>query len=255
MTQMPIYDGPFGQRYSPRDFIDVSKDFSRSMIPPVVIPKRSLAKHKTPDYLHNPILFPVEKKEKATEHEIFILLPTPARDYFKEIREENERRTSERINSALDLSFLKEKPKRDSFLLYPTSSSSDGGSSSSDDTPEDLRSTREKLHDALNCYLTTACIQTRGLPDDCFELTTLRRFRNEVMATRLEGRVDIEEYKRIAPEIVRRLNLKPDSREIYSEIYHQTIQPAVRLVQSGDFQKAYNTYKSGVLELKVLTEV
>jgi hypothetical protein len=28
MTQMPLYDGPFGQRYSASDFVDASKRFS-----------------------------------------------------------------------------------------------------------------------------------------------------------------------------------------------------------------------------------
>jgi hypothetical protein len=137
-----------------------------------------------------------------------------------------------------------------SLSIRRSSSSSDD-----DDSPSysgDTRGKWEKVQDALNCYLTTACIQTRGLPNNCDELRILRKFRDEVMAKRLEGRADIQEYKRIAPEIVRRLDLRGNSREIYSGIYHQTIEPAVRLIQSGDFQRAYDTYKSGVLDLKSL---
>lgn len=54
---MPLYDGPFGQRYSASDFVDVSRDFSRSIIPPVVIPERSLSSPSR-DILSDPVLFP-----------------------------------------------------------------------------------------------------------------------------------------------------------------------------------------------------
>lgn len=38
------------------------------------------------------------------------------------------------------------------------------------------------------CFITTAACELRGLPDDCRELTTLRRFRDEVLLSSQEGR-------------------------------------------------------------------
>jgi hypothetical protein len=148
--------------------------------------------------------------------------------------------------------------RQGTFTTYHRDCPDCGGKGSTREPDYDERSLREKWHDGLGCYLTTACIRIRGLPDDCHELMILRKFRDGVMTTRHEGREDIQEYKRVAPEIVRRLDLigNPTAvNEVYSRIYHATILPAVRMIQSGDFQRAYEKYKSGVLELKVLTGV
>ena len=148
--------------------------------------------------------------------------------------------------------------RQGTFTTYHRDCPDCGGKGSTREPDYDERSLREKWHDGLGCYLTTACIRIRGLPDDCHELMILRKFRDGVMTTRHEGREDIKEYKRVAHEIVRRLDLigNPTAvNEVYSRIYHATILPAVRMIQSGDFQRAYEKYKSGVLELKVLTGV
>ncbi len=229
-------------------------------------------------------LGPLPKKgiiigRSVKSEEISSLIDSPPKEYewqkLERERRERESREIRETSERIDL-VLRTPPKM--YYGLPKNSSEDdspsylppiipsltlghGSSSSDNDTPPysgDTRSLREKWHDRLGCYLTTACIQTRGLPDDCFELTTLRKFRDDVMATRLEGRTDIEEYKRVAPEIVRRLDLigNPSAvNQVYSRIYHATILPAVRLVQSGDFQKAYDLYKGGVLDLKTLTGV
>ncbi|RLQ96273.1 hypothetical protein D9X91_08285 [Falsibacillus albus] len=32
-----------------------------------------------------------------------------------------------------------------------------------------------------SCFITDSCVDARGLPDDCFELKTFRKFRDEVL--------------------------------------------------------------------------
>ena len=44
------------------------------------------------------------------------------------------------------------------------------------------------------CYLTSACVMARGLPDHCEELETLRLFRDEYLAGQPGGRAEIEQY-------------------------------------------------------------
>jgi hypothetical protein len=46
------------------------------------------------------------------------------------------------------------------------------------------------------CFLTTACCEYKGLPDDCEELTVLRKFRDECVPKKL-----VERYYVIAPNI------------------------------------------------------
>ena len=50
---------------------------------------------------------------------------------------------------------------------------------------------------AKGCFLTTACCEVLGLPDDCFELRTLRRYRDETLAAMPGGNAAIAAYYRI----------------------------------------------------------
>src|SRR5208282_5655374 len=50
----------------------------------------------------------------------------------------------------------------------------------------------------IACFLTTACCEHKGLPDDCDELTILRSFRDTHVP-----KILIKEYYEIAPQIVR----------------------------------------------------
>jgi hypothetical protein len=58
---------------------------------------------------------------------------------------------------------------------------------------------------AKGCFLTTACCEVLGLPDDCFELRTLRRYRDETLAAAPGGRAAIDAYYLMAPPILDRL--------------------------------------------------
>jgi hypothetical protein len=55
------------------------------------------------------------------------------------------------------------------------------------------------------CFLTTAAVQFKGLPDDCHELQVMRQFRDSYLLTTAEGRQLVERYYAAAPEIAARL--------------------------------------------------
>lgn len=57
-----------------------------------------------------------------------------------------------------------------------------------------------KESDNGGCYLTTACVAARGLPDTCTELQTLRAFRDGVLARQPGGQ---QERRRI--DCIRRI--------------------------------------------------
>ena len=63
----------------------------------------------------------------------------------------------------------------------------------------------QKCEPPEGCFITTACCQTLGLDDDCFELRTLRRYRDRVLALRPGGAGDIAAYYELAPQILARL--------------------------------------------------
>jgi hypothetical protein len=64
-----------------------------------------------------------------------------------------------------------------------------------------------ELQDA--CFLTTASCDVIGLADDCWELRTLRHFRDGWLAHQPGGAADIARYYREAPAIAQRLRANP----------------------------------------------
>ena len=106
----------------------------------------------------------------------------------------------------------------------------------------------ESNRDSL-CFLTTACTVSRGLPDNCIELVTLRQFRDRVLLQSPTGRRAVQEYYAIAPEIVSRINSTPDVQYVWNQVYGN-VQRAVHLVQTGQFNAAFDHYKSMVTDLK-----
>lgn len=44
-----------------------------------------------------------------------------------------------------------------------------------------------KTFSSEGCFLTSACTEAHGLPDDCYELTTLRKYRDSILAKQTGG--------------------------------------------------------------------
>ena len=100
------------------------------------------------------------------------------------------------------------------------------------------------------CFLTSACVDAMGLPDDCRELTVLRAFRDNYMRTTEQGQADILDYYTIAPDIVKRINESGDSQSVFERIYRELVLPCVALIDEGQNEKAYGKYKDYTLLLK-----
>lgn len=100
------------------------------------------------------------------------------------------------------------------------------------------------------CYLTSACTQARGLPDDCEELTVLRTFRDTYVRALPEGEADIRRYYAVAPQIVNAIERKCDASEAFDRIYRELVQPCVQLIQDGKNEDAYQLYKTYSLTLE-----
>ena len=94
---------------------------------------------------------------------------------------------------------------------------------------------------AKGCFLTTACCDVLGLPDDCFELRTLRRYRDETLAAMPGGNSAIAAYYRIAPSILDRL--PPDERTtLLLSVYARFILPSAIAARLGRNGLAYRLY-------------
>lgn len=94
------------------------------------------------------------------------------------------------------------------------------------------------------CFITSAVCADVGLPDDCRELTTLRGFRDSFMMVTDERVARVQEYYRIAPGIVERINRSLDRQSIYNYLRSTFILPAVAAVEAGENKHAETIYTS-----------
>lgn len=100
------------------------------------------------------------------------------------------------------------------------------------------------------CYITTAVCYGKSKPDDCYELRTLRRYRDEYLIQTSQGRRLVDEYYDIAPAIVLALSLCPDASKIYDRLYDNYLQPCVSLIDSGRYEECKELYMDMVTRLK-----
>ena len=100
------------------------------------------------------------------------------------------------------------------------------------------------------CFLTSACTEAKGLPDDCDELTTLRQFRDTYLKEHSGGEADIREYYKIAPAIVSAIKERKNSLELFEQIYEELVLPCVERIKRGDNEGAYTAYKEYVKDLE-----
>ena len=100
-----------------------------------------------------------------------------------------------------------------------------------------------KGNDTSGCFLTSACVEAKGLADDCRELTILREFRDSYLKSTPEGASDICEYYHTAPAIVEKIKDKSDAKETFARIYEELVLPCVTLIEAGKLTEAHSAYK------------
>jgi hypothetical protein len=96
------------------------------------------------------------------------------------------------------------------------------------------------------CFLTTATCEAVGLADDCWELRTLRRFRDGWLAEQQGGTDDIAAYYAKAPAIAERLKREPQA---LLRLYWTRIVPSALAAQFGANRVARAIYSKGMREL------
>jgi hypothetical protein len=101
------------------------------------------------------------------------------------------------------------------------------------------------------CFLTTACLEYRGLPDDCDELRILRDFRDGYLRSLPEGEELIEEYYRIAPTIVERIKRSDFAPDVFARLYDDLVRTCVDLIRAGNNREALEVYCAWVRFLKL----
>ena len=100
------------------------------------------------------------------------------------------------------------------------------------------------------CFISSACVNSLNLPDDCSQLQTLRRFRDERMQVDPAFASLVEEYYCIAPPMVQQIDAGEDAANIYSQLYDSLVQPCVQLIEQGNQDDAIALYLKIVRQLR-----
>ncbi|MEM6723271.1 MAG: hypothetical protein AAF598_04485 [Bacteroidota bacterium] len=103
---------------------------------------------------------------------------------------------------------------------------------------------------STGCYLTSSCTIAKGLADDCFELETLRDFRDNYMVHLPEGKAMIKDYYQHAQPVLEAIGQQENPMEFQDFIYDQLVQPALQLIEAGEKELAMHYYHQFVLELQ-----
>lgn len=97
--------------------------------------------------------------------------------------------------------------------------------------------------ESKGCFISSACIEAKGLCDCCKELTILRDFRDNWLLNQPEGKKDIDEYYSIAPTIVEKIYASKNRMALLNELYDRLVIPCVELIEAGDNEAAWELYR------------
>ncbi len=92
------------------------------------------------------------------------------------------------------------------------------------------------------CYLTTATVGAIGLADDCWELRTLRKFRDNVLKATPAGQALVQDYYMRSPLIVDRINMRKDAHKIWRHVWLSGVLPAAVAAHCGLNKLAQTIY-------------
>lgn len=104
------------------------------------------------------------------------------------------------------------------------------------------------------CFITTAVCDASGKPDNCEELTILRKFRDEFMMIDEDRKKLVQEYYRIAPSIVAKLKTLENAKEIFDSLLESYIIPCIMYIEKGCNNCALNHYTRMIEICKTLIE-
>ena len=101
-----------------------------------------------------------------------------------------------------------------------------------------------------SCFITTAVCDSFDKPDDCYELTAFRNFRDKWLITQSDGKTLIKEYYAVAPQIIANINRLSDPSQVYKTIWQKYLEPCLDFLRNDDNLSCKNKYIEMMHELK-----
>lgn len=99
------------------------------------------------------------------------------------------------------------------------------------------------------CYVTTAICETYQKPDDCYELTSFRKFRDEWLIKQPDGIDLIHQYYLVAPLIVKLIDKEEDRDKIYQDLNELYLLPCLKSIENDRYEECKENYIKMVEDL------
>ncbi len=100
------------------------------------------------------------------------------------------------------------------------------------------------------CFITTAVCEFMEKPDDCYELTLFRNFRDTYMQATEDRQALVKEYYQVAPAIVAIINAQPSRDIIYTSIWRKYLQPCLEDIEQNRLEDCEKHYVNMINKLK-----
>ena len=100
------------------------------------------------------------------------------------------------------------------------------------------------------CFITTAVCQCFNKPDDCYELTRFRQFRDNWLINEIDGEEIIKEYYTNAPKIVSAINARSNKEEIYLNIWNTYLKLCLNYIENKKYSECKALYIKMVRDLE-----
>lgn len=94
------------------------------------------------------------------------------------------------------------------------------------------------------CYITTAVCEEYGKPDDCYELTMFRQFRDNWLVSQPDGKALIQRYYDTAPTIVVQIDRQSNRGEIYRHLHDVYLSNCLKYIEAGKNEQCRDLYVS-----------
>lgn len=92
------------------------------------------------------------------------------------------------------------------------------------------------------CYITTATCEEYGKPDDCYELTAFRKFRDSWLQFQPDGKQLIARYYKTAPIVVEWINKQSNRSEIYHRLNNEYLSKCLSYIENGKYEECKRKY-------------
>ncbi len=93
------------------------------------------------------------------------------------------------------------------------------------------------------CFITTATLKNVKIEHESSSILNIFRwFRDNWLINESDGKMLIEEYYRIAPEIVKKIDEQEDREKIYTFLWEKYLKRCFELISCAEFRAAKDTY-------------